>query len=108
MEERKLVLSPEREGSGGVPGSVTITADCGHQAWISPSGLAFKLGGGVRAVCEDCVPLETDMTVELMPGQRKELAFLIGEREADEVIRKVQQDPQGMLRAGRTRRRRRR
>jgi hypothetical protein len=83
-DEQVMILCP-LDTPPGIAGSLQVPAGCGHQAWISPSGLAFVLAQGCRTVCERCVP---PGPVELgeIPGGREELAAHIGKARADAIV----------------------
>jgi hypothetical protein len=83
-EQRVLVLLPITAPTE-VPGAVTVAADCGHQCWISPTGLTGLLGLSMRTVCQDCVPAGPKQ-ISLLPGQRDELAGVLGTELAKAVI----------------------
>lgn len=41
LPEKIIVCSPTSEGPPGIPESTKLYAECGHEVWIAPSGLAF-------------------------------------------------------------------
>jgi hypothetical protein len=90
-EERPvLVLTPVSWGDAGIEGAVTIRADCGHQCWIAPSGMALMLAGQLAATeCSVCAVengLAQAVSIEPVPGARDELAAALGNVEADRII----------------------
>lgn len=90
-EELRLVLAPvngDRTGVGMVPGSVTITASCGHECWLSPSGMGALLATPTTTICIDCLPPgEKKLLGEgVVPGAREELERTVGRPLANKLI----------------------
>ena len=86
-----MLLSPLGMGSGGVPGAMQVTADCGHQCWISPSGVQTMLSMGAKSRCMDCTDpgeLAKGTFLPPTPDTRAELVSVLGEREAEDTIAK--------------------
>lgn len=84
-----LILLAVSESTGPpVAGAVVITADCGHQAWIAPSGLQAQLSLGLRTSCAACLPDGPKEVVEL-PGAREELEQAIGAERATFIVSAV-------------------
>jgi hypothetical protein len=102
-----LVVSP-LDAPWHTPGAVQVDADCGHRAWLSTSGLALKLGGGVITRCEDCVDPATLNRVEAVPGAREELAAILGASTADRVVTEFEANPVPAMRTLQADNRRRR
>lgn len=70
-------------------GSVRILADCGHEAWIAPSGVVFlSRHPKILTVCTECMPTG-EMDVAVAPGTREELAARFGVARADQLIAEV-------------------
>ena len=94
-----FVVMPADNGvAPGIPGSLIITAECGHRAWVSQAGLATALRQNMRITCEDCVDATADVQVEVPLALRHELGAEIGPRRADGIITTVQANPQRALR----------
>lgn len=66
-------------------GSTRMLADCGHDAWVAPTGVALVEEQGVLTVCIDCAPAGP-LEIHVPPGVREELAAHVGVTEADQVI----------------------
>lgn len=74
------VLSPHADGATShVAGSIVIDADCGHRAWIAPSGRAALAAhqGPTRTICLTCVaaghgPDQKFLPFGSVPGQVEE------------------------------------
>lgn len=81
------VFPPEIERLMGrvvkqIDGAVQITADCGHQAWISPSGLRLTLALPHRTICLACVNRDgvpADADLQIAPGSEDEAIAAMGE-----------------------------
>lgn len=69
-------------------GTKRVLADCGHDAWIAPTGAALVAERGVLTVCTDCAPTGP-VEIVLPPGVREELAARVGVAEADQLIAEV-------------------
>lgn len=94
MAEPRLMMCSPITVPTNVPGSVQLTADCGHQIWLSPSGLRMKLAGKVVLRCENCVDPDDIASIESTPESRAELVALLGsEQAADELIWAAEHDP---------------
>lgn len=88
LEDRILALSPIAWGA--FPGAAGITADCGHECWISPSGVQAMLSGVItRKICVPCAYKDPDniSRLEAVPGAEDELAEIMPREQAREVIR---------------------
>jgi hypothetical protein len=85
-----LVLTPVSWGDAGIEGAVVIRADCHHQCWIAPSGMALLLAGQLAAtkcsVCSVKDGFDRADSIEPVPGARDELAGALGPGEADRII----------------------
>lgn len=77
--------------------AVQIRADCGHRAWIAPSGMNMVLNPIMRTetVCMRCVDpkqllayIREQGGLRSLPGGQEELRAAIGKDEADEVYRR--------------------
>jgi hypothetical protein len=71
-----------------VPGSTIIVANCGHRAWISPSGRWHRAGdgAGLYTVCATCCAGEVDgpdVDRREVPGSLAELEQTYGPAVAD-------------------------
>lgn len=110
MSEPTILMVSPIDALAVPPGAVQIDADCGHRAWLSKSGLAMKLGGGVITRCEDCVDPGDITEVRPVPGSQQELNAILGVGEADQLLAAVAHDPKAMVRTlqGSNKRRRRR
>ena len=80
-----------------VPGSVKIIADCGHEVWVAPSGMAMIKEHEGDALFESrCLPCAMDdpefqnkvkrSGITEVPGQRTELTEALGQETADEFL----------------------
>ena len=78
--------------SSVAPGSIVVTANCGHRAYISPEGIAWLEGAGAGAYpmcdqCSDAGHLLTDRSVDkrLFPGVMESIYRWKGTAEGDQV-----------------------
>lgn len=110
MSEPTILMVSPIDALAVPPGAVQIDADCGHRAWLSKSGLAMKLGGGVITRCEDCVDPDELTEVRPVPGSQQELNEILGVGYADQVLATVAHDPASAVRTlqGSNKKRRRR
>lgn len=75
-----LICAPVRTGfppaGAMVPGSVILTADCGHDVWVAPSGQ--RMLAGMKLFCTDCAPalLEADPG-PIMPPNAEQLGEIV-------------------------------
>lgn len=97
MSDTVLMLTPAGEPNY-VRGAVLITADCGHRAWISPTGIKFSVTTTVTTRCQNCVDPADVGEMRTMPGGLEELAAHLGPAEAEAVVAQVQRDPAGAVR----------
>jgi hypothetical protein len=74
------------------PGSIVITANCGHRAYISPEGVAWREGDGADTytICDQCAEgsrLVDDPEVDkhLFPGVLDSIYRWKGTAEGDQV-----------------------
>lgn len=89
MSRSILVCSPKQD-MPPVPGAVSLTADCGHEVWISKSGQQAIKEHNLETRCMACVP--TDLPVESLPGIQQEAEQLMG-KEAYEMTLAIFRDP---------------
>jgi hypothetical protein len=90
----RLILMPAWRAKGTddvVPGSSRIEADCGHVAWISPSGMQGVLWRGIGTVCAECVDLDDASGVGVLPNADVELVESLGAPQAFRLLDAVQQ-----------------
>jgi hypothetical protein len=92
-DQQKYLMCSPIDDRCDVPGSVEATADCGHQIWLSPSGLRFKLNGGIKTRCQDCVDPDEVEEIATHPEGEAELAGLMGQELSDVLIWEAQHDP---------------
>lgn len=95
MSEVHVVLcQPAPLGSAeGIPGSVRIKADCGHQIWVAPSGMQVVLDPTIRTEtkCLNCISPEQlkelveERKIREVPGGREEAAAIIGDERVDAI-----------------------
>ena len=80
-----------------VPGSVKIIADCGHEVWVAPSGIALikeREGDALfESRCIPCAIADPEFQDRVkqqgpaeVPGQREELAKALGQETANEFL----------------------
>ena len=76
-----------------VPGSVVVTAGCGHKAFMAPTTVAFLADGphpNARTVCTTCAEpglfSNPDVQKRLMPGTRAEAESALGVGGADQLL----------------------
>ena len=94
MTEHMIVLSPA-SSPHHTEDSVVIDADCGHRAWIAPTGMTTVLSPFIqtRTVCIRCVPVEELRKardrgdLRAIPGAKEELAAELGTDVADQLYR---------------------
>lgn len=96
-EKHVILLSPTSMGSP-VGESVKVMAECGHECWIAPSGLALTLDPGTptETRCLNCVPRETlrkmiagvHGQVRAIPGAKEEIDDYLGKGAADAMYRR--------------------
>lgn len=70
LEESVLLCSPVDDQPTPVEGSVRHRAGCGHNVWVSPSGLGLILDGEIdRIVCAPCAArsILAGNDIEIMP-----------------------------------------
>lgn len=95
-EVYKLIVTPVGFPDAGIPGAQVITASCGHQASVAPSGLALINAGKVIPVCIICVFSDPEMAASFqesfaehglgeVPGQRAEVNKVLGVAQTDQV-----------------------
>lgn len=89
-----LILTPV-DMDPMIAGAMEVDADCGHRAWISPSGLQSQLSIGATTTCIHCIDLDklaTGQMLEPSPEARSELADAAGSVAAAKMIRAMR-DP---------------
>lgn len=86
-DELILALMPTSRGACGVPAAVVVTADCGHECWMSPASVATQLATPSRTMCVDCVPAGLDTSTATYT--RQELDRLVGPDTAQRLIATV-------------------
>lgn len=87
--EAGLVCSPANS-EFHTPGSVKITASCGHLVWISESGLLATINDPkMTTTCLPCMPGDAEYAGPV-PGAMDELASLVGPDLAQQAIAKAQ------------------
>lgn len=76
-ETPTLVCSP----SNLVPlaNCVARMGDCGHEVWVSPSGLAkIAKMPGILISCFNCIPAGADVQLGIVPGALREIEENLG------------------------------
>lgn len=68
------------------PGSVRVTAGCGHPAWISPSGIETQARTGATTRCTACIDPADVTEIGMTPELYRELVTMFGVTEADALI----------------------
>ncbi len=67
-----------------VPGSYTMTADCGHQVWMSPQGAVFLEQHDLLTICFHCRPDPRKVNgVKAVPGSFDAVAELSDKLEGE-------------------------
>ncbi len=82
-----LVLAPTDHPVRVVPGARTITADCGHEAWIAPTGIRLLVDTpSTKTCCLRCTPDTPPTEMRVPPGARDELTRRDGVAHADQIM----------------------
>jgi hypothetical protein len=88
----RLVLARRSTGGTDIPRAKLIRADCGHTCWIAPAGQKLLASDDtIETFCMQCAGrrMATDTERPIMmpaPGARDELASVLGEQTADEIV----------------------
>jgi hypothetical protein len=99
MDQYVLMVAPV-DAPLMLPGSTLITADCGHHAWVSRSGLPLVLTGEVITRCWHCVDPTQVTQATPVGGAAEELRALFGAAVAEEMIAPVRDgNPATVIRA---------
>lgn len=103
-DQMKIMLSPISLPRHSAVGN--ITAECGHECWISQSSLDAVLDPGIdtSTACIPCVAASTPGGIRAiakaglittLPGQREEVAKQVGQDETDEMFRRLNVQERG-------------
>jgi len=87
------VFEPHPEGV--VHGSTIILADCGHRAWLSPSGLRALRKHDLETCCMRCVATNIDIRKaekRILAGSRDELNRKFGVGYTDQLFSELYDD----------------
>lgn len=87
-ERPKLILSPFN--GPHTPGAVVITADCGHQTWISMGGIESQSKMNAITICMECVDPADVPEFVVTPEVYRDLINAVGQEEADKLIELAQ------------------
>jgi hypothetical protein len=99
MDRHVLMVAPV-DAPIVLPGATLITADCGHRAWVSVSGLPLMVSGDVTARCWDCVDPTQVTQAAPVDGSAEELRALFGAAVAEQLIAPLRdEDPATVVRA---------
>jgi hypothetical protein len=87
-----IVLMPAGRRGFKMPGTVALTAGCGHQALFAPSTIVFLTsaeGAGSPTICADCFAKEDlteDARVGALPGTETELVSAFGVAVTEQIM----------------------
>jgi hypothetical protein len=90
-EQAQLILSPSKY-EAHTTGSVIVTADCGHDCYISQGGIQTQARLNARTICMDCVDPDAVPEVEVTPEIFADLVANLGYEKANRLV-ELSKDP---------------
>lgn len=99
-EQKRIILCARTDGgiqeADMAMGSVRIPASCGHEVWLSRSGMQIHLGMGAELLCTECgiTRMQAEgqkVEMEAVPGAMAEIEATHGKdaREYSEQLSKL-------------------